>query len=67
MFTGPPAGRQGDVCVCVCVSWSPVLSPQAPVETAHAGCQFENLVCCPENMVAGTKEGDRTRGPVGKT
>ena len=40
---------------------------QAPIETIHAGCRFENLVCCPGNTVAGTMEGDRLRGPVDKT
>ena len=48
-------------CVCVCVVVT--CSPQAPIETANEGCRFGDLGCCPGNAVAGTKEGDRPRGP----
>ena len=50
------------MCVCVCVVVT--CSPQAPIETAHAGCWFGNLDYYPGNAVAGTKEGDRPHGPL---
>ena len=45
-----------------CVRVVVTCSPQALIETAHAGCRFRDLDCCPGNAVAGTKEGDRPCG-----
>ena len=55
---GNVVGRAHNNPILVCVVVT--CSPQAPIETAHTGCRFRDLGCCPGNAVAGTSWSDHS-------